>query len=50
MPIVHNNATVVNIQKRSDIPIRLGQNVYIRDVATIKDSTDIDYGYALLTA
>ncbi len=48
MPIVHNNATVVNIQKLGDIPIRLGQNVYMRDVATIQDDTDITYGYALV--
>ena len=48
MPIVHNNATVVDIQKLGDIPIKLGQNVYIRDVATIQDDTDITYGYALV--
>ncbi|WP_165223877.1 efflux RND transporter permease subunit [Aquisphaera insulae] len=48
MPIVHNNATVVDIRKLGDIPIRLGQNVYIRDVATIRDATDITYGYALV--
>ncbi len=26
----------------------MGRNVYIRDVATIADSTDVDYGYALV--
>src|SRR3954467_14654562 len=41
MPIVHNNATVVDIQRLGNIPIRLGQNVYLRDVATIQDDTDI---------
>ena len=48
MPIVHNNATVVDIQRLGDIPVRLGQNVYIRDIATIQDDTDITYGYALV--
>ena len=48
MPIVHNNATVVDIQRLGNIPIRLGWNVYLRDVATIQDDTDITYGYALV--
>ncbi len=48
MPIVHNNATVVDIKTLGDIPLKLGQNVYFRDVATIQDGTDIDYGYALV--
>jgi multidrug efflux pump subunit AcrB len=48
MPIVHNNATVVDIQKLGNIPLKLGRNVYLRDVATIEDSTDITYGYALV--
>ncbi|QEH35098.1 Cobalt-zinc-cadmium resistance protein CzcA [Aquisphaera giovannonii] len=48
MPIVHNNATVVDVHKLGDIPIKLGQNVYMRDVATIRDDTDITYGYALV--
>src|SRR6201996_8262108 len=48
MPIVANNATIVDIQKLGDIPLRLGENVYLRDVATISDDTDITYGYALV--
>jgi multidrug efflux pump subunit AcrB len=48
MPVVANNATVVDIQKLGEIPLRLGENVYLRDVATIQDSTDITYGYALV--
>ncbi len=48
MPVVQNNATVVDIQRLGDIPIKLGQNVYVRDVATIQDDTDITYGYALV--
>jgi multidrug efflux pump subunit AcrB len=48
MPMVYNNATVVDIQKLGTIPLKLGQNVYLRDVATIQDDTDITYGYALV--
>jgi multidrug efflux pump subunit AcrB len=48
MPVVNNNATVVDIKKLGDIPLKLGQNVYVRDVATIQDNTDITYGYALV--
>ena len=48
MPMVANNATVVDIQKLGDIPLRMERNVYLRDVATIQDDTDITYGYALV--
>ncbi len=48
MPMVYNNATVVDIQRLGTIPLKLGQNVYLRDVATIQDDTDITYGYALV--
>ncbi len=48
MPQVCNNATLVDIQKIGEIPLRLGQNVYVRDVATIMDDTDITYGYAMV--
>ena len=48
MPIVANNATVVDIQRLGEIPLILEQNVYLRDVATFKDDTDITYGYALV--
>ncbi len=48
MPVVANNATVVDIKRLGDIPLRLGRNVYIRDVATIQDDTDVNYGYALV--
>src|SRR6516164_6085975 len=41
MPTVQNNATVVDVQRLGDIPVKLGQNVYIRDIATIQDDTDI---------
>ena len=48
MPIVANNATVVDVQRLGTIPLKLGLNVYLRDVATIQDDTDITYGYALV--
>jgi multidrug efflux pump subunit AcrB len=48
MPVVGNNATVVDIQRLGEIPLRLGENVYLRDVAKIQDDTDITYGYALV--
>ena len=31
-----------------DIPVKPGEDVYIRDVATIRDTTDINYGCALV--
>ena len=48
MPVVANNATVIDIQKLGTIPLRLERNVYLRDVASFKDDTDITYGYALV--
>src|SRR5262245_9669738 len=48
MPVVSNNATVVNPQEMGAIPLRMERNVYLRDVATIQDDVDITYGYALV--
>ena len=48
MPVIANNATVVDIHRLGDIPLRIGKNVYLRDIATIQDDTDITYGYALV--
>ncbi|MGC8642255.1 MAG: efflux RND transporter permease subunit, partial [Isosphaeraceae bacterium] len=48
MPVVSNNATVVDIKRLGDIPLKMGLNVYLRDVATFQDDTDITYGYALV--
>ena len=48
MPQVYNNATLVDIKHIGDIPLKLGENVYLRDVAKISDDTDITYGYALV--
>jgi multidrug efflux pump subunit AcrB len=48
MPIAPVNSTVVNIQDLGKIPLRLDKNVYLRDVAEVRDDTDITYGYALV--
>ncbi|MSR31542.1 MAG: efflux RND transporter permease subunit [Gemmataceae bacterium] len=48
MPLVPTNALVTNIQDLGKIPLKLGSNVYIRDVAVIEDATDVNYGHALV--
>jgi multidrug efflux pump subunit AcrB len=48
MPLVPTNAMVADPQVMGDIPVKPGLDVYIRDVATIEDSTDINYGCALV--
>jgi len=48
MPIVPVNAMVKDPKELGSIPLRLGENVYLRDLATIEDSTDIPTGYALV--
>ncbi len=48
MPVVANNATVVDPKEMGNIPLRLEKNVYLRDIATIQDDVDITYGYALV--
>ena len=50
MPIVPINSLVRQVQELETIPIRPGQDptVYIRDVATVKDASDIPTGYALV--
>ena len=46
MPIVPINALVRQVQELETIPIRPGQEptVYLRDVATVKDASDIPTG------
>ena len=50
MPIVPINALVGQVQELETIPIRPGEEptVYLRDVATVKDSSDIPTGSALV--
>ena len=47
MPIVPINALARQVQDLETIPIRPGENptVYLRDVATVKDASDIPTGY-----
>ena len=49
-PVVPTNALVKDIRDLGSIPIRTsnGPPVYVRDVATIEDSTDLPTGYALV--
>lgn len=49
-PMVPLNAVVKNIQDLQDVPIRTGVNptVFIRDVATVVDGSDIVTSYALV--
>jgi multidrug efflux pump subunit AcrB len=48
MAVVPSNAMVADPQELRNVPLKLGENVYIRDVGTISDSTDIPVGYALV--
>lgn len=50
MPIVPINSLVRQVKDLETIPIRPGQDptVYLRDVATVKDASDIPTGYALV--
>ncbi len=50
MPIVPTNAMVRQVKELETIPIRPGQDpsVYIRDVATVADASDIPTGSALV--
>jgi multidrug efflux pump subunit AcrB len=48
MPLVPTNAAVVNVAEFGNIPLQSGRNVYLRDVATVADATDLNYGYALV--
>jgi multidrug efflux pump subunit AcrB len=48
MPIVPVNAMVGDLRELGNIPLRPGQNVYLRDVSTVEDSSDIPTGFALV--
>ncbi len=50
MPIVPINSLVRDVKELETIPIRVGSNpsVYLRDVATVQDASDIPAGYALV--
>ena len=48
--MVPNNATVSDIKDLGNTPIRLGstKTVFLKDVGTVEDSTDIQTGFALV--
>jgi multidrug efflux pump subunit AcrB len=50
MPIVPMNATVPTIKELESVPIRTGsaQTVFIHDIGTVEDGSDIATGYALV--
>jgi multidrug efflux pump subunit AcrB len=48
MPLVPVNAMVGDIQDISRIPVKPGRTVYISDVAKVVDSTDVNFGYAMV--
>lgn len=50
MPIVPINSLVRQVDELKTIPIRPGANptVYLRDVATVRDASDVTTGYALV--
>ena len=48
MPLVPNNAMIRDPKEFGSIPLKPGRNVYLRDVATVRDATDVNYGYALV--
>ncbi len=48
MTVVPSNTMVIDPQELRNVPLKLGENVYIRDVGTVIDSTDIPVGYALV--
>jgi multidrug efflux pump subunit AcrB len=48
LTVVPTNALVVEPEELRNIPLKLGENVYIRDVGTVADATDIPVGYALV--
>jgi multidrug efflux pump subunit AcrB len=47
-PMVPSNAMVVDPQMLGSIPVKPGENLYIRDLSTITDAMDIATGYALV--
>jgi multidrug efflux pump subunit AcrB len=48
MPIVPADTMVVRPADLGNIPVRPGSDIYLRDLGTIEDSTDIPTGYALV--
>ena len=48
MPLVPMNTMIVNPEEIGKIPVKPGRNVYFENVATVADSTDVNFGYAMV--
>jgi multidrug efflux pump subunit AcrB len=50
IPIVPVNSVVADVQQLGDVPIRSDgtRTIFVRDIGTVADSSDIDTGYALV--
>ncbi|HEY2158862.1 MAG TPA: efflux RND transporter permease subunit [Isosphaeraceae bacterium] len=48
LAMVPTNAMVIDPQELRNVPLKLGQNVYIRDVGKVADATDVPVGYGLV--
>ncbi len=48
MPIVPADTQVIDYKELGNIPVRPGSDVYLRNLGTIEDSTDIPTGYGLV--
>ena len=48
MPIVSVNSIVVDPKDLGNIPIKPEEKVYLRDLGTVHDTTDIPTGWALV--
>jgi multidrug efflux pump subunit AcrB len=48
MPLVPNNAMILAPKDFGSIPLKPGRDVYVRDVGTVSDATDVNYGYAMV--
>lgn len=48
MAVVPANTMVLDPKELNNVPLKLGQNVYVRDVGNVSDSSDIEVGYALV--
>jgi multidrug efflux pump subunit AcrB len=48
MPVTPTNAMIREPKVFESIPLVPGRDVYVRDVGTVADATDLNYGYALV--
>ena len=48
MPLVPLDTMISDIDEFGKIPVRRGRTVYIRDVASVSDGTDINFGCAIV--